>query len=87
MWDWWIYVAVLMAVIAILAPQQVEVIAYKACLLALAVVIAYMADRSLFKRALDQIDHRMSRDILSAGRVISRALIFLGVCIVLGMGI
>lgn len=87
MWDWWLYVAVLIAVVSYIAPQQLSVVAYKACLLALAVVIAYLADRSLFMRTSDQIHERMQRDILSACRVISRALIFVGVCIVFGMGI
>lgn len=87
MWDWLVYAVILFVIIALVAPQQVPVVAYKASLLALAVILAYMADRSLFKRVADQLDGRMARDLVGAARVISRALIFLGVCIVFGMGV
>ena len=87
MWDWVLYSLVLLGLIWWIAPQQLPVVAYKAALMAFAVVAAYLADRALFKRVRDRIDENMPRDIFSAARLIARALVFLGVVKGITLGI
>lgn len=48
---WLLLAALLLAAIAAVAPAQLPVVLYKACLLALAVVLAYWIDRALFPYA------------------------------------
>jgi hypothetical protein len=87
MWDWVIYMVILMALIWWVAPQQLQIVAYKAALMALAVILAYMADRALFKRVRDRVDAKMPRDVFSAARLMARALVFLGVVLGITLGI
>lgn len=48
----WLAVAALLVIaIAIVAPVQLPIVLYKACLVALAVVLGYWADRALFPYA------------------------------------
>ena len=51
MWDWSLAAAVAVAVVWALAPQQIEIIAYKGSLLTLAAVAGYYLDRALFPYA------------------------------------
>ena len=85
--DWFVYAVLLVGLIWWIAPQQLSVVAYKVTLLALAAVLAYMIDRSLFKRTGDSIDHHMLRDNVSAARLLARALVFLGTVLGVTLGI
>lgn len=49
--DWWIIAAVLAAIIAVIAPHQLGVTAYKLSLVALAAIVGYHVDRSAFPGA------------------------------------
>lgn len=86
LWGWWALTAVLLAVIGALAPHQIEVIAYKAALLALGVKFSYWADRALFAN-VPPIAAGMSRDAFGAARLLCRALIALAVILGLTTGI
>lgn len=83
MWDWAIGTAILMVVIWNIAPQQIQVIIYKISLVALAACMAYWIDRSMYQRLTDRLDVHIPRDWFGAMRMLSRALVFLGV--VLGL--
>lgn len=48
---WLLLAATLLAAIAIIAPPQLPVVLYKACLIALAAVLGYWLDRVLFPYA------------------------------------
>ncbi len=48
---WLVVAIVLLAVIAVISPVQLPVVAYKASLIALAAVIGYWLDRALFPYA------------------------------------
>jgi Putative 2/3 transmembrane domain holin len=51
MWDWGCVALVLMVLVAFLAPHQLPVSLYKLSLVALAAVVGYWVDRSLFPYA------------------------------------
>src|SRR5690349_16693959 len=87
MWDWALYAIGLLLVVWLVAPAQLSVVVYKVTLLALATVLAYVIDRSLFKRARDRIDNKMPRDVFSAARLLSRALVFLAVVLGITLGL
>ncbi|MBU1352115.1 MAG: putative holin [Gammaproteobacteria bacterium] len=48
---WLVVAAILLVCIAIVAPVQLPVVLYKACLVALAAVLGYWLDRALFPYA------------------------------------
>ena len=61
LWEWLTLVAVLSVAIALVAPQQLPVLAYKCLLLSVAALAGYALDRSLFPYArpdlvLDEIN-------------------------------
>ena len=87
MLDWWVYAIVLMLLIWWIAPQQLQVVAYKAALLALATVLAHMIDKSLFRKVVDRIDQFQPRDTYSSARLLARALVFVGVVLGVTLGI
>ncbi|MCG3776341.1 MAG: hypothetical protein JW395_3195 [Nitrospira sp.] len=75
---WLIATGVLLAFVAWIAPQQFPVLAYKLVLVTIGVIATYVADRALFLNA-PQIKSGMQRDLISAARIIGRALIALAV--------
>lgn len=87
MWQWYLICGVLMFCLYLIAPHQLPVILYKGVLLALTPIVAYMIDRHLFARISDRLDNRMNRDIVSASRILARALIFVGVVLGVTLGI
>ena len=87
MWDWWAYALVAALFVAWIAPAQLQVTAYKVSLVTLALVMGYLADRALFKRAADRIDWNQPRDAYSAARLIARALIVLAVVLGVTQGL
>jgi hypothetical protein len=87
LWDWMAATVAAAAAVAVIAPQQFQVVAYKVSLITLALVLAYWADRSLFSQAPDRIERSMPRDALAAARVIARAMIVLAVVLGVTLGI
>lgn len=81
---WWILAIIAIVIVSFRAPQQLEVLTYKILQAALAVGLAYMADRSLFRNA-PGIDVSFDRDSVSASRIVARAIVFLaliiGICV------
>lgn len=75
---WWITALLAFVVVFMKAPQQAEVIVYKFFLVAIAIGMSYLADRSLFKNA-PGIDLSHDRDNVSAARIIARAVLALAV--------
>lgn len=84
---WYLTLVMLVIVIWLVSPQQLPVVMYKVLLVALAVVLSYIADRSMFSRVSDRIDAQMPRDIFSASRILARALVFVAVMLGVTLGI
>lgn len=49
--DWWLYAAVLLALVAVVSPANLAVVGYKLSLVALGGALGYLLDRSLFPYA------------------------------------
>jgi hypothetical protein len=79
MLDWLVVAALLSLVIAVVAPHQLGVTAYKLSLVSLAAVAGYWIDRSLFYYA--RPDDFSLTDAQVAAAYIRRAII-VGACIV-----
>ena len=87
MWDWILLTVALFVLVWYVAPQQLQIVLYKTLLVSLAAVLTFWIDRSLFARMSDRIESKMKRDIVSAARVLSRALIFLGCVLGMSLGL
>lgn len=83
---WWLGAGLLIVVIGAYANQQLPVMAYKVALVCVAMFLSYVFDRTLFSNAPD-VDRGMPRDILSAGRLIARAIVagFVTTAVTLGL--
>lgn len=68
-------------------PRPLETLKFKLVLVTIAALAAYWVDKSLFSRMSDRINKDMPRDMVSAARVIARALVFLGVALAFSLGI
>lgn len=98
---WLITAAVLLAIIALLSPQQLPVVIYKLSLITLAAVLGYWLDRSLFPklRPGQYLVHKP--ELMDQGRypviggchqllaavMIRRAIIVAAVCLAVAMGL
>jgi len=87
MLPWYIVTAALLVAIHYIAPQQLTVVVYKVCLVTLAALLAYLIDRSLYKRAGDRITAALPRDNYSAARILSRALVFVACVLGVSLGL
>lgn len=76
--DWIFLTALLLGVVWWFAPQQLSVVLYKVVLVLLAFVLAYMIDRSLFRK-LKGISTSTPGDVLSAARVLARAIVLFAI--------
>lgn len=85
MWDWWLTALLAAVLIYVLAPQQLQVTAYKVSLVAVAIAMGHWADKSLFARDADGAYYM--RDTYAAARVIARALVVVAVVLGLTQGI
>ncbi|MEI7408742.1 putative holin [Pectobacterium aroidearum] len=98
---WQLTAVLLLAVIALVSPQQLPVVIYKISLITLAAVLGYWLDRSLFpKAALGQYlvhgPELMARgeypvkngyQRIFAAALIRRAIIVAAVCLAVAMGL
>ena len=98
---WLLLALLLVACIAIVAPPQLPVVLYKACLIALAAVLGYWLDRSLFPKARPgqylKHDDRLMADgrfpvqtglhLVFSAALIRRALIVAAVCLAVATGL
>lgn len=79
---------VLIALIALISPQQVPVVIYKLSLISLAAVLGYWLDRSLFPYARpDYFQMNDDEQRLFAGAMLRRAVIVAAVCLAVAMGL
>ncbi len=83
---WWVGSIAALFGVMWLAPQQGSVLLYKLAQVMVGLLLAYWADRALFRNAPD-IDEAMERDVLSAGRLMARAILALGILTSLAIGI
>ena len=83
---WWVASVVLIAVIGAVASQQIAVLAYKVAQVCLGLLLAYVADRSLFHHAPD-ISNDMPAGPLGGARIIARAIVALAVIVGLTIGL
>jgi hypothetical protein len=82
---WWVGAVGLVAVIGLIADEQLEVMAYKVALVCVGQLLSYVADRTIFSNA-PEVSYEMSGEV-AAARLHARALIFLGVMIGITVGI
>lgn len=89
MWDLILVTLIAGFIVWRVAPQQIEVILYKFSLVTLAACVSYWIDRSLYLLLLDRgmVNMNLTRDLFGAARLVSRALIFLGVVLGLTLGV
>lgn len=83
--DWWIIAAVMVATIAVIAPHQLGVTAYKLSLVSLAAVVGYHVDRSAFPYARPD-DISVEPGIETAAAWIRRALIISAAMVAVSLG-
>ena len=76
----------LLGLLAWLSPPQVEVLLFKLSLVTLALLLGYLADRSLFARA-PRVDSALPPDVYGGARLLARALVVLAVILGVTMGI
>lgn len=76
LWDFYIATAVLIGVIAMLAPQQLPVTLHKLSLITLAGLVGYWLDRSLFPYARpDSMASSHCNDVRYAAAMVRRAIV------------
>jgi hypothetical protein len=84
----WITITiVLLVALYVIKPAAIIGTFYKVLLFTGCLIATYWGDRALFARLSDRLDSTMPRDIFSAARVISRALMFLGAAQIFGLGV
>ena len=88
MWDWIVLTVALFAMVAWLAPQQMNVVLYKALLVSIAAVMTYWVDHSLRAHFIKRLaENGAPADAVVAAIIISRALIFLGCALGMTLGL
>jgi len=91
MWDWMALTVALFGMVAFFAPQQLNVVLYKALLVSIAAVLTFWVDRSIFKRVADRIEDLRSDDIPTSiyqgARILARALMFVGCALGMTLGL
>lgn len=84
---WWTLISLcLLAALAFVSPQQLQVVLYKVLLVTLAAVIAYWIDRELFPYSQDR-PHRCVGTVHIVGAWLRRALIVLACVLGLTLGL
>lgn len=82
----WVLLVLALAVIGFLAAQQVPVLIFKNLQVVNAVILAYFADRALFRNTIP-VDETLEHSSLGPARLIARALVALGVIAGLTIGV
>lgn len=83
---WWLIALVALALVMWFAPQQGEVLVYKLCQVAIALILSLYADRAMFKHA-PGFSPEDPRDVVCAARMLSRAVLVLAIIVGLTVGI
>lgn len=85
--DWLLVTLVLIALIAVLSPQQLPVSLYKLSLLTMAAVAGYWIDRSLFPYARPDDISLAPSAILQASAMLRRAIIVGAAMLAVSLGV
>lgn len=83
---WYLAITVGLVVVGLVASQQLAVLAFKVSQVCIGVLLAYIADRTLFRHAPD-IAEDMAPDALSGARLLARAIVALAVIVGVTIGI
>ena len=88
LWGWMVVSVLLLGTVLYVSPQQFPVILYKLSMVTVSAVGAYWIDRSLFKQSGQaRMADDMPRDLYSAARLVSRALIYVGTVLGVTLGL
>ena len=82
----WVLLVVAVAIVGVLAFQQIPVLIFKNLQVINAVILAYFADRTLFRNTIS-VDETLENSSLGPARLIARALVALGVIAGLTIGV
>lgn len=85
MWLWWIALAAFLGVLIWKYPNQISNAINKNYILTESVIATYFIDRMFFLFTKLKFDENLQDNLLGAARVLSRPIIFLGVCVVLAL--
>lgn len=75
---WWLLSIAALIWVMWSSPENGTVLTYKLAMVTVGLLLAYWADRVLFRHTLD-IDDTMEADVVSAARLLCRAIITLAV--------
>lgn len=82
----WVLLLVALAVVGAFAPQQIPVLIFKNLQVINAVILAYFADRVLFRNTV-QMGDSLENSSLGPARIVARALVALAVIAGLTIGV
>lgn len=71
---WWLISIAALVWVMWSSPENGTVLTYKLAMVTVGLLLAYWADRVLYRNAPD-IDHGMARDNVSASRLLGRAIV------------
>lgn len=75
---WWVISVAALIWILWTSPENGQVLVYKLAMVTVGLLLAYWADRVMFRHALD-IDLSMEHDVVGAARMLCRAIVTLAV--------
>jgi len=84
---WWVAAGLAVVLVAMIADQQLGVLVYKVAQVLVAMVLIYIADRTLFRMAPFGITPDMPQTNFGAARLLARALVALAIIIGVTVGI
>lgn len=82
----WVLLVIALAVVGFLAGQQIPVLIFKNLQVINAVILAYFADRTLFRNTIG-VDETLENSSLGPARILARALVALAVIAGLTIGV
>lgn len=82
----WVLLILALGVVGYIALQQIPVLIFKNLLVINAVVLAYLADRTLFSNTVG-VDETLENSALGPARILARAIVALAVIAGLTLGI
>ena len=82
----WVLLIIALGVVGYIALQQIPVLIFKNLLVINAVVLAYLADRTLFSNTVS-VDEALENSALGPARILARAIVALAVIAGLTLGI
>lgn len=82
----WVLLVITFAIVTFLAAQQIPVLIFKNLQVVNAVILAYFADRTLFRNTIP-VDEALENSSLGPARILARALVALAVIAGLTIGV